>query len=248
MKQTLSRPLSAPLPAPKSTRHALLEILKREGAQDAKSLAAALGITPMAVGLQLASLVEEKLVAAEPEPARPGKRGRPVHRWALTEAANRVFPDAHALLTADLLGSLQDIYGERGMRKLLDARTRRQEEEYLRAVPAQASLKEKVAALARLRDREGYMTEVEAGPGGGFRLIENHCPICTAARTCQGFCQSEWQVFSRVMGPGAQVAREEHLLSGSRRCVYSISPAKGREPSKALPSKAFKGKPSGGPK
>ncbi|MDB5104100.1 MAG: transcriptional regulator [Fibrobacteres bacterium] len=218
-----SRSKSAPAPY-KSTRHAILDILKREGAQDAKGLAKRLGITPMAVGLQLSSLVEEKLVAAQPEPAQPGKRGRPVHRWVLTDAANRVFPDAHAVLTAGLLGSLQEIYGPKGMQKLLDARTRHQEEEYGKAIPPGAGLKERVKALAEIRDREGYMTEIEPTPGGGFRLIENHCPICTAAKTCQGFCQSEWQVFSKVMGPGATVTREEHLLSGARRCVYSIRP------------------------
>src|SRR5882672_10421909 len=119
-----TRAAPPPFPPPKSTRHAILDILKREGAQEAKALARSLGITPMAVGLQLASLVEEKLVAAEAEPAEPGRRGRPVHRWALTAAANRVFPDAHAVLTAGLLGSLQEIYGEQGMQKLLDARTR----------------------------------------------------------------------------------------------------------------------------
>jgi predicted ArsR family transcriptional regulator len=210
-------------PPPKSTRHAILDILKREGAQEAGILARRLGITPMAVGLQLSSLVDEKLVEAEP--AVPGKRGRPVRRWGLTPAANRVFPDAHAVLTAGLLGSLQEIYGDQGMQKLLDARTRQQVEEYGLAVPAEGSLKEKVKALARQRDREGYMTEVETMDGGGFRLIENHCPICTAAKTCQGFCQSEWQVFTKVIGPGARIVREEHMLSGSRRCVYSISPA-----------------------
>ncbi len=208
----------------KNTRHALLDILKREGAQDAQTLAKRLGITPMAVGLQLSSLVDEKLVAAEPEPAHPGRRGRPVHRWALTEAANRVFPDAHAVLTAGLLGSLQEIYGPQGMQKLLDARTHQQEKDYAGALPAEAGLKERVNALARLRDREGYMTEVEADGAGGYRLIENHCPICIAAKTCQGFCQSEWQVFSKVMGPGAEVTREEHMLAGARRCVYSIKP------------------------
>jgi predicted ArsR family transcriptional regulator len=230
MKQAQPHPKPAALPPlpPKNTRHALLDILKREGPQEAKALAARLGITPMAVGLQLASLVEEKLVAAEPEPAQPGRRGRPVHRWVLTEAANRVFPDAHAVLTAGLLGSLQEIYGQQGMQKILDARTRQQEEEYAKAVPAAMGLKDRVKALARLRDNEGYMTEVESDGEGGFRLIENHCPICTAAKTCQGFCQSEWQVFSKVMGTGAKVTREEHLLSGGRRCVYSIRPAEGK--------------------
>ncbi|MEO6098270.1 MAG: transcriptional regulator [Fibrobacteria bacterium] len=210
---------------PKNSRHAILDILKRDGAQEAKALSKRLGITPMAVGLQLASLVEEKLVFAEPEPAIPGRRGRPVHRWALTVAANRVFPDAHAVLTAGLLGSLQEVYGAEGMQKLLDARTHQQEADYARLIPAGLGLKAKVMALSRQRDREGYMTEVETAPEGGFRLIENHCPICVAARTCQGFCQSEWQVFRTVLGPGAQVTREEHMLAGARRCVYSIVPA-----------------------
>jgi predicted ArsR family transcriptional regulator len=231
---------------PKSTRHAILDILKREGPQEAKTLAKRLGITPMAVGLQISSLVEEKLVAAEPEPARPGARGRPVHRWALTEAANRVFPDAHAVLTAGLLGSLQEIYGDQGMQKLFDARTRQQVEEYGHTVPDKGSLKEKVQALARLRDREGYMTEVESAAGGGFRLIENHCPICTAAKTCQGFCQSEWQVFAKVMGPGVQVTREEHLLSGARRCVYTLSPADGTGNARSDGKAASKGAKNGG--
>jgi predicted ArsR family transcriptional regulator len=111
------------------------------------------------------------------------------------------------------------------MQKLLDARTHQQEADYAQAVPAGKGLKEKVMALARLRDREGYMTEVETAPDGRFRLIENHCPICIAARTCQGFCQSEWQVFSTVLGSGAKVTREEHMLAGARRCVYSIVPA-----------------------
>lgn len=214
-------------PNPKSTRHAILDILKREGGQEAGFLAKRLGITPMAVGLQLSALVEEKMVMAEPEPPRPGKRGRPVHRWRLTETANRVFPDAHALLTAGLLESFREIYGAKGIQKLLDARTRQQESEYARSLPRDGGLKSKVDALARLRDQEGYMTEVANAGDGNFLLIENHCPICTAAKTCQGFCQSEWQVFSGLLGPGVQVTRVEHLLSGDRRCVYSISPVPG---------------------
>ena len=209
----------------KNTRLAVLDILKREGPQEAKVLAERLGITPMAVGLQLASLEGEKLVATAPSPEASGKRGRPVQRWALTEAANRVFPDAHALLTVGLLDSLQSAFGDTGMRRLLEERTRHQQAEYAREVPADADLKEKVKALARLRDREGYMTEVRAAPGGGWLLIENHCPICTAAKACRGFCESEREVFGGLMGPGAEVARTEHVLSGGRRCVYAIRPA-----------------------
>jgi predicted ArsR family transcriptional regulator len=210
-----------------STRHAILDILKREGPQDAATLAKRLGITPMAVGLQLSALEEEKLVHSQAAPSHPPRRGRPMQIWSLTEAAGRFFPDAHALLTVGLLSSLQEVYGDAGFRKLLEARTRSQVEEYRQAVP-QGSLKDKVKALAKVRDREGYMTEVAAAPGGGFLLVENHCPICTAARTCQGFCDSEKQVFQEILGDGVQVIREEHILSGARRCAYSIRPAKGR--------------------
>lgn len=216
-----------------STKHAILDILKREGPQDASSLAKRLGITPMAVGLQLAALEEEKLAYPQAEPApsgppgAPRRRGRPMQLWRLTDAANRVFPDAHALLTVGLLSSLQEVYGAQGFNKLLEARTRAQVEEYRRALPA-GSLKDKVKALARLRDQEGYMTEVDAAPGGGLLLVENHCPICTAAKTCQGFCDSEWRVFQELLGPDVTVTREEHILSGARRCAYVIRPEKKR--------------------
>eukprot|EP01034_Spumella_vulgaris_P034247 gene34247-42231_t len=77
---------------------------------------------------------------------------------------------------------------------------------------------------AVLRDAEGYMAETEVQPDGSLLLIENHCPICAAATSCQGFCRSELQVFQRVLGEGCQVERAEHLLSGARRCVYVIRP------------------------
>jgi predicted ArsR family transcriptional regulator len=68
------------------------------------------------------------------------------------------------------------------------------------------------------------MAEVEQAADGSLLLVENHCPICAAARECQNFCRSELAVFQRVLGPGASVERAEHLLSGARRCAYRIVP------------------------
>jgi predicted ArsR family transcriptional regulator len=58
---------------------------------------------------------------------------------------------------------------------------------------------------------------------GRFLLIENHCPICAAAKTCQGFCRSELELFQAAFGADMSVTRQEHLLSGGRRCVYRIA-------------------------
>lgn len=54
-------------------------------------------------------------------------------------------------------------------------------------------------------------------------MIEDHCPICAAATSCQGFCRSELDIFKMVLGKDVNVVREEHLLSEGRRCAYRIS-------------------------
>ena len=55
---------------------------------------------------------------------------------------------------------------------------------------------------------------------GSYLFVENHCPICAAATTCQGFCRAERDVFSDVLN--ASVERTEHILQGARRCAYVI--------------------------
>ena len=85
-----------------------------------------------------------------------------------------------------------------------------------------ASLDERVRALAKLRTEEGYMAEARRQPDGSWLLIENHCPICVAAKACQGFCRSELNTFAAVFGNSVVVRREEHLLTGARRCAYRV--------------------------
>ena len=61
--------------------------------------------------------------------------------------------------------------------------------------------------------------------GDGFLLLENHCPICTAATACQGFCRSELKIFRDALGADVAVERVEHILAGARRCAYRIARA-----------------------
>ena len=64
-----------------------------------------------------------------------------------------------------------------------------------------------------------------AEDGDDFLLIENHCPICSAAKACTRLCKNELQVFQNALGPDTKVTREDHILSGARRCVYRIKAA-----------------------
>jgi predicted ArsR family transcriptional regulator len=203
------------------TRRAVLELLKQEGASDSSALAARLGVSPMAVRQHLYGLRDERLVTYDEE-ARP--LGRPAKLWRLTPEADRLFTDGHAELTVGLLGAMRDAFGEAGLGRLLGARTRQQVAAYAGRVPARGPLRRRLEALAKLRTSEGYMAEVRPLGDGAFAFIENHCPICAAATACSGLCNSEIEVFRRVLGDDVTVEREEHILAGARRCAYRVAP------------------------
>jgi predicted ArsR family transcriptional regulator len=115
------------------------------------------------------------------------------------------------------------VFGEAGLDRLIEARQEAMVATYGQALEPHPDLGDRVDVLARLRTAEGYMAEFEIKGDGSFLLIENHCPICAAAKTCQGFCRSELELFQRALGGNVSVTRQEHLLSEGRRCVYRIS-------------------------
>jgi predicted ArsR family transcriptional regulator len=213
--------------APRSTRRALVKLLKTEGPLDSAQLAARLRLTPMAVRQHLYALQREKLVTAE---ARPVPIGRPAKYWRLTRQADTLFPDAYAELNVALIDAVSATFGPRGMQRLLDARAAKQQADYDARITRSAPLRTRLQQLARVRSEEGYMADVKPDGRGRFLFIENHCPICAAATACQGFCATELDLFRAVLGPDVSVERTEHVVSGDRRCVYAVSSCDARQP------------------
>jgi predicted ArsR family transcriptional regulator len=203
----------------RKTRRAIVHLLKTEGPFSSSQLAERLKVTAMAVRQHLYDLATEKLVTVE---ERPVPIGRPVKYWQLTPEADRLFPEAYAELNVSLLDAMVDAFGEKGLRRVLDSRSERQQAAYGNRISPSASLSQKLQQLARLRTEEGYMAEVKPGSGGDFLFIENHCPICVAATKCRGFCEAEIALFRKVLGPGVEIEREEHIISGARRCAYRV--------------------------
>jgi predicted ArsR family transcriptional regulator len=123
----------------------------------------------------------------------------------------------------DLLRGVETVFGLEGLEKLLGDRTQRQIQAYTaKLAEFTDDWQARVAAIARLRSQEGYMAEVIEQPANVLLLVENHCPICAAARTCQKLCGSELEVFRTVLGATVTVERVEHILQGDRRCAYRI--------------------------
>ena len=205
-----------------TTKRRIVERLKRADAT-AGDLAKALDMTEAGVRQHLDALTDHGLVTSHSRPA--AGRGRPPTEWTLTDLAQDLFPDCHDDLTLDLISAVRAALGDQGLQQVIDARADAQRLAYERAVPKRGALRDRAAALARVRTDEGYLAEVVDDPDGrGVLLVEHHCPICTAASACAGLCSSELELFRSVMGPKVRIERTQHIVSGDRRCAYRLTP------------------------
>lgn len=189
----------------------------------AQAVAEQFSLSLMGAHKALQSLADEELVRAID---KPEGRGRPRRFFELTGAGHRQFPDRHATMTAEILKDVDALYGKDGLDRLVAAREARQRQEYS-AIDGK-SLEERARKLAAIRDRDGYMARLERADDGALILVEDHCPICAAAEVCQGYCRSELDLFQLALGADANVERDEHLVTGGRRCTYRITPSQTR--------------------
>ena len=209
-------------PSLSDAKRRVIAYLKRSAPTGTNAVAEALGVTDVAARQHLRSLAEQGFV--EEQAGAASGRGRPPTLWRLKPLADGLFPDRHDDLTVELIAGIRGVLGEDALDRVIDARTARQREQLKTIVKPEAPLAERAQQLAAQRTREGYIAEVVAEDDGSLLLIEHHCPICDAAKACQGFCRGELDLFQDALGEDAEVLREEHLLSGGARCVYRITP------------------------
>jgi predicted ArsR family transcriptional regulator len=201
------------------TKHRLLERLKRVSSASAGELAMEFGRTDTAIRQHLESLEQAGLV--ERITTVPHGRGRPPLAWRVTPASAEAFPDRHADLTVGLIEAIRAEFGEKGLQAVLNNRAAVQRADYP-AVNPNRDLLARVQILADRRSAEGYLAEAHRQSDGSVVLVEHHCPISDAARSCSGLCQAELDLFRQVLGPNVAVERRQHLLAGDARCDYVV--------------------------
>ncbi len=202
----------------------ILYAFKARGPQTASDLGRELGITPVAVRQHLDRLSQDGLLVFED---RRETVGRPKRYWSLSGKGHDRFPDRHADLTLDMIGAVRELYGDEGLERVVSRRERNMFDSYESKISSGRSLGDKLRLLAKCRSAEGYMAEVTRAGTGDYVFTENHCPICAAAKVCQGFCRSELEIFSRLFEGEAHWERTEHIVAGARRCAYRVSKADG---------------------
>lgn len=198
----------------------ILYLLKTKGPQTAAALGKYLQITSMGARQHLQALEQDELVSWDDISSG---RGRPSRYWQLTAKAWQQFPDSHGELMITMLDSIQSVFGAEGLDQLISQREHQLSTQYSQAMQDCPAISDKLVRLTELRNREGYMAEWLEDEDG-FWFIENHCPICAAASSCQNFCRSELQLFEEIFTGLGEVRREDYILDGARRCSYRITP------------------------
>ncbi|ELV8850340.1 transcriptional regulator [Vibrio fluvialis] len=199
----------------------ILHTIKREGAVTAKQLADDLGMTTMGARQHLQALEDDGVLAFHDVKV---KVGRPTRHWSLTRKGHDQFADRHGELTIQVIEAVEHIFGKEGLAKVAAEREAQTLAQYQSVLAECTDLHSKLATLVELREQEGYMAELEQTEHG-YLLIENHCPICKAAKRCPNLCQSELNIFQRLLGEEYRIERSEHIIEGQRRCTYLIAAA-----------------------
>ncbi len=208
--------------SPSALRRAILLQLRRAGPSTPDGIAVALGASRSGVAQQLRALDDAGLVARTTE--RHGV-GRPRHVYDVTPGAQDLLPSNYDGLAKGLLAAILEVGGDSLLEDVFTAR-RRQTEARLRermqeALPAAASVVDRVRELARLQDELGYLSEVVINDGE-IRLVQHNCAVFDVAQGTPAACAAELELFRGVLG--ADVIRTQHIAGGDRCCDYRVTP------------------------
>ncbi|WP_312992210.1 helix-turn-helix transcriptional regulator [Chryseobacterium flavum] len=197
----------------------ILMFLKMRGEATSLLIAEELSITKEGARKHLLNLAQEGQIRSL---VKSEGVGRPSIYYVLTEKGLSQFPDTHAEITVQLLRSVKNLLGENALELLISDREKNTHTRYEKVLSGTRTLEQRLDALAKIRSEEGYMAEWKK-EGREYFLIENHCPICAAAKECQGFCRAELSNFQSLIGKEYVIERVDHIISGGQRCIYKIT-------------------------
>jgi predicted ArsR family transcriptional regulator len=157
-------------------------------------LCAALGVTATAVRQRLGRLQSQGLVARTI--VRAG-RGRPHHKYVLTEAGQRELGDNYAELALILWDELQQIDEPAVRERVLMRMQERMVQQYGGRLSGR-TLTDRMNQLRGTLVARGFLVEVDSA--GLPVLREKHCPYHDLAAKDGAICDLEQKVFEQVLG------------------------------------------------
>jgi DeoR family transcriptional regulator, suf operon transcriptional repressor len=199
-----------------SSDQAMLDLMRREGAVTISALVTEMGVTATAVRQRLQRLMSDGLVERRTEKK---SRGRPNHRYHLTEKGERSagtnFADMAIVLWQEIK-SVEDPTIRRGLLKRIADRF---VAKYRDQVTGD-TLDERMGALADvMRERE---IPFAVDQSGGLPVLSAlACPYPELARMDRGVCTMEKMMLSEILGNNVRLS--ECRLDGASCCTFTPS-------------------------
>jgi DeoR family suf operon transcriptional repressor len=199
-----------------SSDKAMLDILRRNGAVTISVLVAEMGVTATAVRQRLQRLMAGGLIERR---AENKGRGRPNHRYSLTEKGERSagtnFADMADVLW-DEIKSVADPEIRRGLLKRIGGRLAAR---YRNEVGGE-TLGERMTALAGVMGERDIPFQVEQR-GGLPVLSALACPYPELAMRDRSVCTMEKLMLSEILGENVRLS--ECRLDGATCCTFTPS-------------------------
>jgi len=202
------------------TRRTLLLRLKRGGDMTLADLSPGFDLSVETLRSHLRALEAQGLV--ERSGLRRHGPGRPEVVYALSEEADRLFPQRDA----EILRELASFLVRSGRREALEsffeermARRRRAAVERVAGLDGRARME----AVADLLSEEGFMAEVVEGSDGGPELRLCHCPIRDLVAVSPLPCRAEIGLVRELLGE--PLARRSYIPDGQPACSYGTGTA-----------------------
>lgn len=199
-----------------SSDDVMLACMRRNGAVTISALVAEMGVTATAVRQRLRRLMDEGLVERRTERK---SRGRPNHKYSLTEKGQRAsgtnFADM-AIVLWEEVKSVEDPAIRRGLSKRIAGRL---VERYRGRLTGQ-TLGERMTGLARLMDEREIPFEVDSS-GELPVLTALACPYPELAKLDRSVCTMEKLMLSEILGENVRLS--ECRLDGANCCAFTPS-------------------------
>lgn len=191
----------------------LLDLLRKRDAMTVTELAAAMGVTPTAVRQRLNRLMAQRLVRRTAEIAG---RGRPSHRYELTDAGRRKTGSNFADLAVALWQEVREIKDPEVRNGLLQRLAKRLAESYGGQMNGR-TLAEKMQSLADLFGERRVPFAVD-NSGRLPVLTAQACPYPELAEQDRSICAMERMLFSELLGESVRLA--DCRLDGDACCTF----------------------------
>jgi predicted ArsR family transcriptional regulator len=196
----------------------ILDLLRRRQSLSVAELAELLQVTATAVRQRLVRLMAQGYIERQTSRER---RGRPSHRYLLTNAGKRKTGANFADLAVALWEEIRLIDDMQVRRGLLTRIARRLAESYADQIQG-ATIDEKMASLAEIFEQRQIPFDVDRTNELPV-LTALACPYPTIAENDRSVCAMERMMFEEMLGEKVKLA--QCRLDGSTCCTFELSTA-----------------------